>query len=139
MDRVHAALKRRTTRAQKKQDRVSKQSLEPGHCPYRRLFRESYEATQGLCCSMKIFRASVLLVYFVAVSFAQVPFLKKKDQDFKTREPDAVAGTLRSGNPTQRSQLATELDIMAPNFSDPAAKSLSLIHISSPRDGLLSR
>jgi hypothetical protein len=72
---------------------------------------------------MKIFCASVLVVYFVAVSFAQVPFLKKKDQDFKTHEPDAVAGTLRSGNPTQRSQLATELDIMAPNFSDPAAKS----------------
>jgi hypothetical protein len=72
---------------------------------------------------MKIFCASVLLVYFVAVSFAQVPFLKKKDQDFKTHDPDAVAGTLRSGNPTQRSQLATELDIMAPNFSDPAAKS----------------
>jgi hypothetical protein len=72
---------------------------------------------------MKIFYTSVLVVYFVVVSFAQVPFLKKKDQDFKTREPDAVAGTLRSGNPTQRSQLATELEIMAPNFSDPAAKS----------------
>jgi hypothetical protein len=86
---------------------------------------------------MKIFCTSVLLVYFVAVSFAQVPFLKKKDQDFKTHEPDAVAGTLRSGNPAQRGQLATELDIMAPNFSNPAAKSnapcVSFDHVDERR------
>jgi hypothetical protein len=71
---------------------------------------------------MKIFCTSVLIVSFVAVSVAQVPFLKKKDKDFKTHEPDAVAETLRSANPTLRSQLATELDIMAPDFSNPAAK-----------------
>ncbi len=72
---------------------------------------------------MKIFCTFVFVVYFVAVLSAQVPFLKKKDKEFQTHAPDAVASTLRSANPTQRSLLATELGITAPNFSDPAAKS----------------
>lgn len=72
---------------------------------------------------MKIFCTALLIACLVAVSSAQVPFLKKKDKDFKTREPDAVAETLRSGNPEQRSQLATELEITAPNFSSQATKS----------------
>jgi hypothetical protein len=72
---------------------------------------------------MKICCLLVLLVCFAAVSSAQVPFLKKKDNDFKTHDPDAVAGTLRSGTAEQRSQLATELGIMVPNFSSTAAKS----------------
>src|SRR5208283_4016020 len=64
----------------------------------------------------------VLVLALVLPVSAQFPF-GKKDKEFQTHEPDAVAGTLRSGNPTQRSQLATELNIMAPNFSDAAAKS----------------
>jgi hypothetical protein len=68
-----------------------------------------------------------LLIALFVLSFvlplpAQFPF-GKKDKEFQTHEPDAVAGTLRGGNPTQRSQLATELSITAPDFSNPAAKS----------------
>ncbi len=72
-------------------------------------------------CS-RSFLTALLLLSFALPSSAQFPF-GKKDKEFQTHEPDVVAGTLRSGNPTQRSQLATELDIMAPNFSNPAAKS----------------
>ena len=72
---------------------------------------------------MKIFCTAV---FFSPVSSttssAQVPF-EEEGQGLQTHEPDAVADTLRSGNPEQRSQLATELDIMAPNFSNPSAKS----------------
>ncbi len=71
---------------------------------------------------MKIFCTCVLLICFVAASSAELPF-GKKDKGFQTHEPDAVAGTLRSGNAVQRSQLATELEIMVPNFSTPAARS----------------
>jgi hypothetical protein len=63
-----------------------------------------------------------LVVALVMPVSAQFPF-GKKDKEFQTHEPDAVAGTLRGGDPTQRSQLATELAIMAPNPSDQAAKS----------------
>ncbi len=70
-----------------------------------------------ICCTL------LLLACFTAVAFAQVPFLKKKDKDSKTYEPDAVAETLRSGSALQRSQLATELGIMTPDFSSPAVKS----------------
>lgn len=72
---------------------------------------------------MKIRCTFILLVCFTVVSSAQVPFFKKKDQDFKTHEPNAVADTLRSGSAEQRSQLATELGIMTPNFSSATAKS----------------
>ena len=68
------------------------------------------------------FVIALLLLSLALPSSAQFPF-GKKEKEFQTHEPDAVAGTLRSSNPTQRSQLATELDIMAPNFSNPAAKS----------------
>ncbi len=68
------------------------------------------------------FLPSLLVLALVLPVTAQFPF-GKKEKEFQTHEPDAVAGTLRSGNPTQRSQLATELNIMAPNFSDAAAKS----------------
>ncbi len=61
-------------------------------------------------------------MFFAARSSAELPF-GKKDKGFQTHEPDTVASTLRSGNAVQRSQLATELDIMAPNFSNPAVKS----------------
>jgi len=71
---------------------------------------------------MKIFCTAVFLTCLLAASSAQVPFLKKKDKDFKTHEPDAVAETLRSGNPEQRSALATDLNIMAPDSSNPSAK-----------------
>jgi hypothetical protein len=70
-----------------------------------------------ICCTL------LLLVCFTAVAFAQVPFLKKKEKESKTYEPDAVANTLRSGSAVQRSQLATELGIITPNFSFPATKS----------------
>ncbi len=68
------------------------------------------------------FLLALLVLSLVQSLTAQFPF-GKKEKEFQTHEPDAVAGTLRSGNPTQRSQLATELNIMAPNFSDAAAKS----------------
>ncbi len=71
---------------------------------------------------MKFPLTILLLFCFVARSPAELPFAKK-DKDFQTRNPDAVANTLRNSNPTQRSQLATELGIMSPNPSDPAAKS----------------
>ena len=67
---------------------------------------------------IKIFRSVYSAIFLVSIS---ITFASAKD--FKTHEPDAVAGTLRSGSATQRSQLATELNIMAPNFSDPAAQS----------------
>ena len=69
-----------------------------------------------ICCTL------VILVCFPAVSCAQLPFLKK-NKDSKAHEPDAVFDTLRSGSAVQRSQLATELGIMTPNFSSPTAKS----------------
>jgi hypothetical protein len=68
------------------------------------------------------FLTVLLLLSLALPTSAQFPF-GKKDKEFQTHEPDAVASTLRGGNPTQRSQLATEMDIMAPNVSDPAAKS----------------
>jgi len=71
---------------------------------------------------MKALNTALLVTCLVAVSCAQIPLLKKKDKEFKTHEPDTVAATLRSGSPEQRSQLATELNLMAPNFSDPGAK-----------------
>jgi len=64
----------------------------------------------------------VLVLALVLPVSAQFPF-GKKDKEFQTHEPDTVAGMLRTGNPTQRSQLATELNIMAPNFSDAETKS----------------
>jgi len=72
---------------------------------------------------MKICCTVLLLVCLPTVSCAQVPFLKKKDKDSKTHEPGAVVDTLRSGTAAQRSQLATELGIMTPNFSNPTTKS----------------
>jgi hypothetical protein len=71
---------------------------------------------------MKFFHTCVLLFCLATASAAQFPF-GKKDKGFQTHEPDAVASNLRSANPALRSQLATELDIMAPNPSNPIAKS----------------
>ncbi len=82
---------------------------------------ESSGGNQGLWCSMKICCTVLLVACFTAVSFPQVPFLKKKDKD--SHEPDMVVETLRSGSAAQRNQLATELGIMAPNSSSPTAKS----------------
>ena len=70
---------------------------------------------------MKVSLSYFLLFCLVTASSAELPFHKK--EGFQTHDPDTVATTLRSANPTQRSQLATELDIMAPDFSNPAAKS----------------
>lgn len=78
--------------------------------------------TLGLYGCMRILCTAMFLACLLTVSSAQVPFLKKKDKDFKTHEPDAVAETLRSGNAEQASQLATELNIMAPDSSNPSAK-----------------
>lgn len=66
----------------------------------------------------------VLVAGLAAIVPAQVhiPFTKK-DQDFQTRQPSEVAETLRGGDSVKRSELATELEIMAPNDSNPAAKS----------------
>ena len=68
----------------------------------------------------------VWLLCLVGVSNAQLHLRlinKDKDKDFKTHDPDQVADTLRSGADPQRSELANELAIMAPNASNLAAKS----------------
>ena len=86
-------------------------------------------------CSRSLFTA-VLLLSLALPSSAQFPF-GKKEKEFQAHEPDVAADTLRSSNPTQRSQLATELDIMAPNLSNAAAKSnapcVSFDHVDERR------
>lgn len=68
-----------------------------------------------------VYSALVVLSVYVA-AWADLPF-KKKPQEFLTREPGQVADTLRNGTTTQRSDLATELGIYAPNPSDGATTS----------------
>ena len=71
----------------------------------------------------------ILLVWLLCLAGVlnaqlHLPLIKKdKDKDFKTHDPDQVADTLRSGADQQRSELANELGIMAPNASNLAAKS----------------
>ena len=86
---------------------------------------ESFATEAGLCCSMKILGTWLLMACFTVLSFAQIPFLNKKDKDFKIHDPGAVVATLRSGSDVQRSQLATELGIMTPISTNTAAKSNS--------------
>jgi hypothetical protein len=71
--------------------------------------------------------SSLLLLLFALVgtsAAAQLHLpLTRKDKDFKTHDPDEVADTLRNGSAEKRNELATELGIMAPDASNPAAKS----------------
>ncbi len=75
---------------------------------------------------MKVFFTVLLVLCFAGSTFAQIhlPLVKKdKDKDFQTHDPDEVADTLRSGGDEKRNSLAVELAIMAPNDSNPTAKS----------------
>lgn len=71
---------------------------------------------------MKILVTSVVIVGLTASACADLPF-KKKQQEFVTRKPDEVAHTLDEGTPAQRSELARELGIFAPNPSKPGMNS----------------
>jgi len=70
---------------------------------------------------MKLVCVICLFLCYGATSVAQLhlPLINKdRDKDFKTRDPDQVADTLRSGSDQQRNGVATELDIVTPNPSN---------------------
>jgi hypothetical protein len=72
--------------------------------------------------AMRVLVTSALLIGLTANALADLPF-KKKQQPFTTHSPSEAAHTLDEGTPAQRSELARELGIFAPNPSRPGTNS----------------
>jgi hypothetical protein len=73
---------------------------------------------------MKILGISILMSALSATALSDFPF-KKKPQEFTTHSPSEIAHTLDEGAAAQRSDLARELGIFAPNPSRPGTDSNS--------------